>query len=94
VGLQTSQCPLWVISGHVQRTRRYPLCANSGHPGERGSCLRFREEGSRPRQNDPELGELARLRIDISRPAVLLDDDVVTDGQAKAGPFSKRFKIL
>ena len=25
------QCPLWVISGHLQCTRRCPLCANSGH---------------------------------------------------------------
>ena len=25
------QCPLWVKSGHVQRTRLCPLCAKSGH---------------------------------------------------------------
>jgi hypothetical protein len=25
-------CALWVISGHVQCTKRCPLCANSGHP--------------------------------------------------------------
>ena len=25
------KCPLWVKSGHVQRTSRCPLCANSGH---------------------------------------------------------------
>ena len=30
--------------------------------------------------------ELARLRIDLNRPAMLLDDDVVTDGQAKPVP--------
>ena len=29
---QQDQCPLWVISGHVQRTSRCPLSANSGHP--------------------------------------------------------------
>ena len=35
---------------------------------------------SRARQNHPDFGELARLRIDFYRPAMLLDDDVVTDG--------------
>ena len=29
-----------------------------------------------------KFGELAGLRIDLYRPAMLLDDDVVTDGQA------------
>ena len=27
-----SPCPLWVISGHLRRTSRCPLSANSGHP--------------------------------------------------------------
>jgi hypothetical protein len=27
------------------------------------------------RQNDPALGELARLRIDLNRPGMLFDDD-------------------
>ena len=30
-GKLTQQCPLWVISRHVQRTSRCPLSANSGH---------------------------------------------------------------
>jgi hypothetical protein len=42
------------------------------------------------RQNDPKFGELARLRIDLDRPAMLLDDDVVTNGQAKSSPFISR----
>ena len=29
-----------------------------------------------------DLGELTGLRIDLNRPAMLLDDDVVTNGQA------------
>ena len=33
-----------------------------------------------------KFGELAGLRIDLDRPAMLLDDDVVTDGQAKPVP--------
>ena len=47
-------------------------------------------EHGRPRQNDPKLGELARLRVDLNRPAMLLDDDVVTDREAKPGAFSGR----
>jgi hypothetical protein len=34
------------------------------------------------RQDDPKFGELTGLRIDLYSPAMLLDDDVVTDGQA------------
>jgi hypothetical protein len=41
-------------------------------------------------QDDPDFRELARLRIDLNRSAMLLDDDVVTDGQAKSSPFSGR----
>ena len=51
----------------------------------------LREERSRTRQNNPKLGELAGLRIDLYRPAMLLDDDVVTDGKAQSGPFTGRF---
>ena len=35
------------------------------------------------RQNDPNFGELAGLCVDLNRPAMLLDDDVVTDRQPK-----------
>ena len=42
------------------------------------------DEGCRATRHDnPELGERAGLRIDLYKPAMLLDDDVVTDGQAK-----------
>jgi hypothetical protein len=34
------------------------------------------------RQNDPKFGELAGLGIDVYGPAMLLDNDVVADGQA------------
>jgi hypothetical protein len=34
------QCPLWVISRHLQRTSQCPLRANSGHPATEGSRLR------------------------------------------------------
>ena len=40
------------------------------------------------RQDGPDFGELPRLRIDLNRPAMLLDDDVVANGQAKTGAFS------
>ena len=47
-------------------------------------------DAARTRQNDPKFGELAGLCIDLYRPAMLLDDDVVTDGQAEPGPFTGR----
>ena len=52
-------------------------CAISRHceGGSRPSSS-FGKEHSRPRQSDPELGELARLGIDLNRPAMLFDDDV------------------
>ena len=40
------------------------------------------------RQDYFELGEPAWLGIDLNRPRMLLHDDVVSDGQAKAGAFS------
>ena len=48
-------------------------------------------DAPRARQDDPKLGELAGLRIDLYRPAMLLDDDVVTNGQAEPSAFTGRF---
>src|SRR6201981_1257776 len=45
-------------------------------------------ESWRTRQNNSYFGELAGLRIDLYRPRMLLHDDVVSDGQAKAGALS------
>ena len=42
------------------------------------------------RQNDLKFGEFAWLGIDLNRSAMLLDDDIMADGQAKAGAFSGR----
>ncbi len=39
-------------------------------------------------EDNPKFGELAGLRIDLYRPTMLLDDDVVTDGQAQPSPFT------
>src|SRR5579859_6333570 len=48
-------------------------------------------EGSRPsRQENPDLREFARLCVDLDRAAVLLYDDVMTDGKAQTGAFSGR----
>ena len=55
-------------------TRRWRLLA--------AAFSRLDEGRSRARQNNPEFGEVARLGVDFYRPAMLLDDDVVTDGQA------------
>src|SRR5262245_43560646 len=43
------------------------------------------------RKNNPDFGELAGLRIDLYRPRMLLDDDVVSDGQAKASALASGF---
>src|SRR5262249_49629601 len=39
-----------------------------------------------------DFSELARLRFYFDKPTMLLDDNVVTDGEAKAGAFSGRFR--
>ena len=48
--------------------------------------------GCRARKNDPEFGEFAGPGIDLDRSAVLLDDNVVTQGEAQASPFARRFR--
>src|SRR5215471_13580482 len=50
------------------------------------------DEYSDARQDNPDFGELAWLRINLDRAAMLLDDNVVTDGEAEAGPFSCGFR--
>jgi hypothetical protein len=52
----------------------------------------FGEEHCRTRQNNRELGELARLRIHLDGAAMLLDNDVVADGDTKAGPLASRLR--
>src|SRR5262245_55965168 len=44
----------------------------------------FSDEISRTRQSDANLGELSGRRIDLNRPAILLDQNVVANGKAKA----------
>src|SRR5262245_45134662 len=43
------------------------------------------------RKNNPDFGELAGVRIDLDRPRMLLHDDVVSDGEAKASALSGGF---
>src|SRR5262245_33424743 len=38
-----------------------------------------------------DLGKLARLGVNLDRACVLLDDDVVSDGQTKAGTLASGF---
>ena len=47
-------------------------------------------ECGRTRQKDPEFGELAGLRVNLYRPGMLLDDDVVTDGEAEPSALLRR----
>jgi hypothetical protein len=49
------------------------------------------DEHSSARQNHPNFGELAQFRLNIDRAGMLLDDDVVADGETKAGAFASRF---
>ena len=56
-----------------------------------GRLRAVRQQRGYARQNDPDFGELAGLRIDLDRAAMLLDDDVVTDREAKPGAFSRWF---
>src|SRR6516162_9412555 len=48
-------------------------------------------ESWRTRQNNSYFGELAGLGVDLYRPRMLLHDDVVSDGQAKASALSSGF---
>src|SRR5262245_42824125 len=45
---------------------------------------------SHSRQSHSDFGELARLCIDLDRTTMLLHNDVVTDGEAEPGSFSRR----
>src|SRR5262245_21477644 len=49
------------------------------------------DERGDARQDNLNLRELARLRIDFDSACVLFHDDVVADGETKAGAFSGRF---
>src|SRR5215475_7230122 len=42
------------------------------------------------RQDDAELGELAVFRVDVNRAAVLLDNDVMADGETKPSSLTGR----
>src|SRR6516162_8752634 len=54
------------------------------------SSPRFVSRRYRTRQNDSEFTELAGPRIDLYRPRVLLDDDVVTDRKTESGSLTSR----
>ena len=75
-----------LVAANIVRT---PAMAASTQPSIKITRPpKFGKEHRRPRQNNFDLCELAGLRIDLNRPAMLLDDDVVTDGEAKPGAFS------
>src|SRR5262245_19186322 len=54
------------------------------------ASYRFSDEHGSAGQNYPDFGELARLSVDLDCARMLLDDDVVADGEAEAGAFSRR----
>src|SRR4029078_13577019 len=47
---------------------------------------------NRARQGDADFRELAGPRLYLDRSAVLLDDNVVANGEAQAGPLARRFR--
>jgi hypothetical protein len=51
----------------------------------------LRERGC-TRQNNADLSVLSGLAIDLYRPRMLFDNDVMTDGQAEPSPFADRFR--
>jgi hypothetical protein len=69
------------------------MCSARGHVcfGPIADIERVSDEHCGARQNNPDLCELARLCIDFDETGVLLDDDVVADGEAKASAFSSGF---
>src|SRR5262245_26717554 len=52
---------------------------------------RFSDECPSAGKHNSDLGVLAGLGVDLYRTLMLLDDDVVSDGQAKAGTLTRRF---
>ena len=57
----------------------------------RGLRKRFSDECRSARQDNPDLSELTRLRIDLDGARVLFHDDIVTDREPKTRAFSRRF---
>src|SRR5262245_1508400 len=56
----------------------------------KGLRERFSDECRSARQDNPDLSELTRLRIDLDGARVLFHDDIVTDRKPKARAFSRR----
>jgi hypothetical protein len=50
----------------------------------------FGKQTSCTRQDCPNLRKLSELRVDFDRTTMLLDDDVMSDGEPKAGALSGR----
>ena len=93
-----ADCANSIVKRSARRSRRN-CCRNRTSTSGSSSTTRMRgsrafsglvKGHTRARQNDPKFGELAGLGIDLYRPPMLLDDDVVTDGKAEPSPFSGR----
>jgi hypothetical protein len=63
----------------------------SGHPKLAVALSRISDKHRRARQSNDDFGELAGLRIDLDRAAMLFDNDIVTYRKAEAGTFSRWF---
>src|SRR5436190_10776434 len=69
------------ISGSSSTTRTEGSCSSSR--SGKGAC------GAG--QNDPKFRELVWLRLDLDRPAMLFNDDIVAQREAKAGSLAGGF---
>ena len=74
----------------VDAIARIFFCGDEASRLGPGVTLDRSDKRSRAWQNDLKFGKLTGLRIDLYRPGMLLDDDVVTDGQAQPCPFTGR----
>ena len=69
-----------------------PVLSALGHKWTfvEGLAGTFSDECRSARQDNPDLSELTRLRIDLDGARVLFHDDIVTDRKAKARALSRR----
>ena len=76
----------------IPRKRQVTALQRNDAKGQKRTSERslFGKQTSCTRQHCPNLRKLSELRVDIDRTTMLLDDDVMSDGEPKAGALSGR----
>src|SRR3984893_15632732 len=89
-----ADCAKSIVNRPAWRSRRNCWRKRSPTSGS-SSTNKDKKAHERPpdsaRKTDPEFGEPAVLRIHLYRPGILLDNDVVAEGKAKARSFTSGF---